>query len=129
MDTITTAIVTALAGLSNDAIKDSYNALKSALKKKFGSSSELVEAIDKLEKKPDSEECRATLQEEVQTSKVNNEPDVIQLAQELCDKINTRPGGQRNISIAEVKASGEGSAAIGNIEGQVGSIGGIYEKK
>ena len=35
MDQITTAIVAALAGLSKDAIKDSYNALKSALKKKF----------------------------------------------------------------------------------------------
>lgn len=41
MDPITTAIVAALANLSKDVIKDSYNALKSALKKKFGSESDL----------------------------------------------------------------------------------------
>jgi hypothetical protein len=34
MDVITTAIIAALAALSKDAIADSYNALKSALKNK-----------------------------------------------------------------------------------------------
>ncbi|NER23015.1 MAG: hypothetical protein F6J96_20410 [Symploca sp. SIO1C2] len=54
MDVITTAIVAALANLSKDVIKDTYNGLKSALKKKFGSESDLIDAVDKLEKKPDS---------------------------------------------------------------------------
>ncbi len=47
MDPITTAIVAALAALSKDAIKDGYNALKSTLKKKFGSESDLVDAVEK----------------------------------------------------------------------------------
>ncbi len=63
MDPITTAIVAALAALSKDAIKDSYNALKSALKKKFGSESDLVDAVDKLEKKPDSEGRKSMVQD------------------------------------------------------------------
>jgi hypothetical protein len=51
MDPITTAIVTAVGtGLAKDVIKDSYEALKAALKKKSGSESDLVDAVDKLEK-------------------------------------------------------------------------------
>ena len=69
MDPITTAIIAALANLSKDAIKDGYNALKNTLKKKFGSESDLVDAVDKLEKKPDSEGRKAILQEEFEIAK------------------------------------------------------------
>jgi hypothetical protein len=74
MDPITTAIVAALANLSKDAIKDGYVALKETCKKKFGEKSDLVDAIDKLEKKPDSEARKATVQEEVETAKVTQQP-------------------------------------------------------
>ena len=83
MDVITTAILAALANLSKDAIKDSYNALKNALKKKFGSESDLVDAVNKLEKKPDSEGRKATFLEEAEAAKVNDEPEILQLAQDL----------------------------------------------
>ena len=120
MDPITTAIVAALANLSKDAIKDSYNALKSALKKKFGSESDLVDAVDKLEKKPDSEARKATVQEEVEIAKVNDDPDLIRLAQDLLDKIKEQPGGQQIITqnISNVKyaaTSGSGNATISSI--------------
>ena len=98
MDVITTAIIAALAGLSKDAIKDSYNALKSALKKKFGDKSDLVDAVEKLEKKPDSEGRKATLQEEIEIAKVNDDPDMMRLAQDLLDKIKEQPGGQQIIN-------------------------------
>ncbi len=98
MDIITTAIVAALANLSKEAIKDSYNALKAALKKKFGSESELVDAVDKLEKKPDSEARKAIVQEEVEVAKVNNDPSLLQLAQNLLDKIKEQPEGQEIIN-------------------------------
>jgi predicted Ser/Thr protein kinase len=46
MDPITTAIVTALAtNLGKDAIKDGYEALKAAIKKKFGDDSDVVDAV------------------------------------------------------------------------------------
>ena len=120
MDTITTAIVAALAHLSQDVIKDSYNALKSALKKKFGEKSDLVDAIDRLEKKPDSEGRKATLQEEVENAKVNDAPQILQLAQDLLDKLKEQPGGQQNINqtVSKVKyaaTSGTGTANISNI--------------
>ncbi len=120
MDPITTAIMAALANLSKDAIKDGYNALKAALKKKFGSESDLVDAVEKLEKKPDSEGRKATVQEEIEAAKVNDDPDIIRLAQDLLDKIKEQPGGQQTITqnISHVKyaaTSGSGNASISSI--------------
>ena len=107
MDPITTALVAALANLSKDAIKDSYNALKSALKKKFGSESDLVDAVEKLEKKPDSEGRKAMLQEEIEAAKVNEQSEILQLAQNLLDKIKEQPGGQQIINQTQTnKVSG-----------------------
>jgi hypothetical protein len=98
MDPITTAIVAALANLSQDACKDGYVALKDALKKKFGDKSDLVDAVDKLEKKPDSEARKATVQEEVEIAKVNDDPDILNLVQDLLDKIKQQPGGREIIN-------------------------------
>jgi aldehyde:ferredoxin oxidoreductase len=95
MDPITTAIVIALG---KDACKDGYVALKDAMKKKFGDKSDLVDAVDKLEKKPDSEARKATLQEEVEISKVNDDPDIRKLVQDLLDQIKEQPGGQAMIN-------------------------------
>ncbi|NEP00478.1 MAG: hypothetical protein F6K58_17705 [Symploca sp. SIO2E9] len=121
MDPITTAIVAALASdLTKTAIKHSYNALKSAFKKKFGSDSDLVEAVNGLEKKPDSEGRKATLQEEVENTKVNDDPDILQLAQDLLNQLKDQPGGEQVITqtISHVKyaaTSGTGTASIGNV--------------
>lgn len=95
MDIITTAIIAALAALSKDAINDSYNALKSALKKKFGSNSDVVDAVEGLEKKPDSKGRQATLQEEIESAKVNDDAEIVQLAQDLLNKLKDEPGGQQ----------------------------------
>lgn len=95
---ITTAIVAALTNLSKDVIKDSYDALKAGLKKKFGEESDLVDAVDKLEKKPDSEARKATVQEEVEIAQVNDDPEILKLAQNLLDKIKEQPGGQEIIN-------------------------------
>jgi hypothetical protein len=75
MEPITfTAIVAALsAGVATGAGKvventlvDAYQGLKAALKRRFGDNSEVVEAVDKLEQKPDSEGRKTALQEEVE---------------------------------------------------------------
>jgi flagellar motor component MotA len=120
MEPISTAIFAALANLSKDAIKDSYNALKAALTKKFGDKSDVVEAVKQLEKKPDSEGRKATLQEEVENSKVNDDPEILQLAQDLLDKLKEQPSGQQIITqtISNVKyaaTSGTGTASISNV--------------
>jgi hypothetical protein len=94
MAPITTAIVAAAAGVSSSAIKDSYEALKSAIKKKFGEKSDLIDAIDKLEKNPDREDRQATVKAEVEIAKANDALDILKLAQDLLDKIKGQSGGQ-----------------------------------
>ena len=120
MDPITTAIVAAIAAVSSSAIKDSYSALKALLKKKFGEKSDLVEAVNKLEAKPQSEARKATVQEEVEASKANNDPEIVQLAQGLLEKLKEHPEGQQviNQTVSHVKyaaTSGTGTASISNI--------------
>lgn len=95
MDPITTAFVTALAiPMAKDVIKDGYDALKAALKKKFGDQSDVVNAVEQLEKKPDSEGRKATLQEEVENAKVNDDPEIVKLAQDFLNQLKEQPGGQ-----------------------------------
>jgi hypothetical protein len=102
MDPITTIIVAAITNLSKDVIKDSYDALKSGFRKKFGEGSDLVDAIDQLEKKPESAARKATVQEEVENVNVNEDPDILQLAQNLRDKIREQLGGQEIINQSQV---------------------------
>ena len=127
MDPITTAIVAAIAAVSSSAIKDSYSALKALLKKKFGEKSDLVEAVNKLEAKPQSEARKATVQEEVEAVKANDDSEVVQLAQSLLEKLKEHPEGQQviNQTISNVKyaaTSGTGTANISNINEQAKSL-------
>jgi beta-phosphoglucomutase-like phosphatase (HAD superfamily) len=121
MDPITTAFVTALAvPVSKDIITDGYKALKAALKKKFGEGSDVVDAVEKLEKKPDSEARKAAVQEEVATAKVSDDPEIVKLAQDLLSQLKEQPGGQQIINqhINNVKyaaTSGSGNASISGI--------------
>ncbi|NJL53162.1 MAG: hypothetical protein HC930_14965 [Hydrococcus sp. SU_1_0] len=111
MDIITTAIIAALAALSKDAINDSYNALKSALKKKFGSESEVVNSVEGLEKKPDSKGRQATLQEEIENAKVNDDAEIVQLAQDLLNKLKNEPGGQQIINQTQTNTASGNTVA------------------
>ncbi len=122
MDPITSAIVLGIAGnFATDAVKAGYKALKDALTKKYGADSDLVEAVNKLEQKPNSEARKATVQEEVESAKALDDSLIVQLAQQLLAKVKEQPGGQQIITqtINNVKyaaTSGTANASISNIE-------------
>src|SRR6266487_7034352 len=106
MDPVTLAITTALANLSQDLIKDAYAAFKAALRDKYGINSELVEAVDKLEHKPDSKARQSVLQEEVINSKADQDTNLLQLANELLEKLKELPGAKFHID-QDVKIRGD----------------------
>ena len=54
MDPITTALVAALARLSETVVKDAYNGLKAIIVRKVGDGSDLTNALEHLEKRPNS---------------------------------------------------------------------------
>jgi hypothetical protein len=96
MDPITAAIVAALAAglteVGKNAVMDTYTGLKSLLKKKFGEDSKVVKA------------------------KADQDPELVQKAQELLNQIKSQPGGEGHIQsiIGNYNAmvSGSGSASV-----------------
>jgi len=97
MDPVSTAIVTALANLSQSVIQDAYTAFKAAIQKKYGIKSELVESVEKLEQKPDSKARQSVLQEEVVNAKADQDPMLLQVANELLKKLKEIPGANINV--------------------------------
>jgi hypothetical protein len=74
-----------------------------------------VDAVDKLEKKPDSEARKATLQEEVEISKVNDDPEIGKLVQNLLDQIEKQPGGQKIINQTQTNQVSDVNVSDGNL--------------
>lgn len=97
MDPITLAITTALGNLGQTVIKDAYVALKGALQHKFGADSDIIEAVDKLEQKPDSSARQAVLQEEIEESNAPQDAELIQIAEGLVEKLKDLSGPQVDI--------------------------------
>ncbi len=128
MDPITTAIVSALIyDLSKTSIQKSYKALKTAIEKKFGSQSDLVDAVNKLELKPESKGRQATLLEEVEAVKANEVGELVKLAQDLLEQLKEKPSAQQ---VMNVNAR-DNAAVVGHAEAQTQFIGGTHahEKK
>ncbi len=107
MDPITTAIVAALSagtigGLtetSKTAMTDAYSAFKALLIKKFGAKSEVMQAIDQLEAKPDSAARKGTLQEELITVKAEQDSEVLAAAEYLLNLVHSQQVGFGKFSI------------------------------
>jgi hypothetical protein len=121
MDPITQAIVLGIAGnLATDAVKAAYNKLKDAFIAKYGEKSNLVDAVNKLESKPDSEPRRGLVQEAVEEVQADKDAELVRLANDLLSKLNEQPGGIPGINqtVSNVKyaaTSGTGSATVSQI--------------
>ena len=107
MDPITTAIVAALSagtisGLtetSKTAMTDAYNAFKALLIKKFGAKSEVVQAIDRLEAKPESVGRQETLQEEIVTVNAEQDHEVLAAARHVLALVHPQQAGLGKFAI------------------------------
>lgn len=121
MDPITQSIILGVAGnFATDAVKAAYKSLKNALTKKHGQDSDLVDAVNKLEKTPDRDDRKATVKAEVEIAKANDDAELVKLAQDLLNQIKEQPGGipSINITVSNVKyaaTSGNGSATMSQI--------------
>jgi hypothetical protein len=108
VDPVTTALVAALAAgvtsgaadIGKKAIVDAYVALKSLLKTRFGTASQVVKAVEDLEGTPDSKGRQGTLQEEVSKAHADQDPELQQAAQQLLTQLRSLPGGEQHIQQA-----------------------------
>ena len=129
MEPISTALVAAIAAgvtggataVGKKALVDTYDALKGLIKKKIGGNSELVEAVEKLESKPDSAGRQQTVLEEVEASGANQDPDLLAAAEALLEQLKAQPEGERHIQVAQgnfIAQADRGSTASVNVTGQ-----------
>ncbi|MEG4987658.1 hypothetical protein QUB08_18065 [Microcoleus sp. BR0-C5] len=121
MDPITSAIFLGVAGnLATDALTAAYTSLKKALTKKHGQDSDLVEAVNKLEKTPDRDDRKATVEAEVKIAKANDDAELVKLAKDLLNQLKDQSGGVPNITqnVSNVKfaaTSATGNSTISQI--------------
>ncbi len=107
MDPVT-ALLTALvagvaAGVSEAGKKlvvEGYGALKAALTARFGADSALAGALESLERNPESQGRKQTLDEEIAAAKAHEDPELVELARALLEQIESQPGGARHIQNA-----------------------------
>lgn len=104
MDPVTTAILAGIAAnetnVGEQAIGDTYKALRKLLKNKFGKKSEVVKAIKRVEYKPKSKGRKLLLQEEIANVKADKDSEILKLAQTLLEQIEKQPGGSQFIQKA-----------------------------
>lgn len=95
MDPVSAAIVAAVAaGLASGAgdvaknvLVDGYNGLKALLARRFGDRSEVVDAVQRLEARPDSPARRDSVVEEVQGSGADADAELLSAAGELLTRL------------------------------------------
>jgi hypothetical protein len=94
MEPVTTSIVTALvagavAGLKptvSQAVKDAYEGLKALIKHKYSQVS-----LDQLESDPTSKARRAVVEEDLQKTAAEKDPEVLQQVKALLEAIQSQP--------------------------------------
>jgi hypothetical protein len=116
MDPITSALVGALANLGVAAIKDSYAALKAALQQKFGVDSDLIETIDALESKPESEKRQNKVQTQVEAVKAYEDLTIHHLAEALLEKLNTLSESTGSVNVEISGGTQQGVIGAGHVE-------------
>jgi hypothetical protein len=97
MEPITTALVAALGKLAEPAVRDAYEGLKRLIAKKLGPRHPVVDAVDQLEKKPDSNGRRETLGEEITGSAATTDREILAAAQMLLEQVKKHGGVTQNV--------------------------------
>jgi hypothetical protein len=131
MDPITLAIVSALTvgvasgvtDISKKAIVDGYEALKAALKRKFGAESKVAKAVVEVEANPDSKSRPAVLNEEVVAAKADQDQELLSVAKALIEALQSTAEGKQALGKYQIDAR---YAQIGVMGDQAKVEGGIH---
>jgi len=115
---IVTAIVAAVAKLSEPAVKDAYDALKAIIKRKFTTEPMVSTALDKAENDP--QKWSPTLQTALDEVKAGQDTEVVTAAEKLMTVLSKVSGAQGDTfanSGVKVTHSGQGNIVMGDNAG------------
>jgi hypothetical protein len=126
MDPISAAVIAAItAGLVQGAgdigkqvLLDSYRKLKSLIVQRFGDKSELVNAIEGFESRPESSARKELVVEEITRSSADQDKDLLAAAHELLSKLQETSEGRRSVQQAvgtQIAQADRGSHAEVNV--------------
>lgn len=128
MDPITTAMVAALAAgvlqgagaVGKQLIVDAYTALRDAIKAKCGVDSDVAEAVEKLEQKPERQGRQTELADEIKDAGVAEDQDLVKLAEALQaalaeTEVGRKALGKYNISAKQIGVVGDNTTVEGGI--------------
>jgi hypothetical protein len=113
MEPITAALVAALTRLSEAAISDGYQALKTLLKRKFGDQSDIAVAVEKLEQDPQSATWNAAFDEEVRKNEVSKDDDLRKSVDDLVAHLGAA-GVKVKVKVSD-QATAQGVIGAGNV--------------
>jgi hypothetical protein len=108
VETIVAAITSALVAGAKDGLtevtkkglSDGYDKLKSLLLRHGGGRTDIVDALEKVEAKPESQARRAVLSEELESSGAANDTALQEQANLLLDLVRAQPAGNTSAQIA-----------------------------
>jgi hypothetical protein len=106
MDPITAAVLAALPALAVQGVRDAYDGLKAAIRRKWGADAPISKAIDSLESDPKSKAQAAVLEEKVGATKAIDDVEVAKALQTLLDTLKQQGIGGKQISRIAVTITG-----------------------
>lgn len=116
---LVSGVATDAAKIGKEAVVDAYKALMTALRKKCGSNSDVLEAIEHLKKKPDAKARQAGVTEEIKAAKVHEDHELIAAAEILQAAVDKMQGvakysvKAKNIGVVGDNAHIEGGIHLG----------------
>ncbi len=143
---VTAGAVVAARDVTAQAVKDGYAGFKALIVRKFGDKPDVLDAVEEVEKKPDSKGRQETLKEELAAAGAGGDADLLRQAQALLDLLKEHGLAGGSSYRAEVHGSGaaaqgpgavaageRGVAVGGDVKGSViitgNRTGGVEEEK
>ncbi len=111
MEVLVTAILGALAKLSDSAVQDAYRGLKALIAKKFGG---VAQAVEELEQAPDSKGRRMVLEEQLDASAAAKDAELLAAARTLLERVQALPDGQQLVQQIQQTVSGDRNIVVGS---------------
>ena len=108
--------VAATKDVATQAVKDGYEGFKNLVVRKFGGKTDVADALEGVEKRPDSEARQAVLKEELENAQAGQDAEVVQQAQALLDVLKAHgpaPSYHAEVHGSGAIAQGEGAVAAG----------------